>query len=87
MAPRRTGEHGHAHLDFPSQWVERFAPLLPAGGTVLDLACGRGRHARYLAARGHAVEAVDRDAQALSARGGVRGVTTTCADVEGGRWP
>src|SRR6266496_1031800 len=87
MAPQRTGEHRHVHLDLPSRWVERFAPLLPAGGTVLDLACGRGRHARYLAARGHAVEAVDRDAQALSALAGAAGVTATCADLEGGPWP
>ncbi|TAK66674.1 MAG: SAM-dependent methyltransferase, partial [Betaproteobacteria bacterium] len=29
-----------------------------ASGTVLDLACGRGRHARYLAGLGHRVEAV-----------------------------
>jgi SAM-dependent methyltransferase len=86
MASQPSGDHGH-HGDQPSPWLARFAPLLRPGGTVLDLACGRGRHARYLAARGHAVEAVDRDAQALSALAGVSGVTATCADLEAGPWP
>ena len=36
-------------------------------GPVLDLACGRGRHARWLAARGLRVVALDRDAAALRA--------------------
>jgi hypothetical protein len=39
-------------LAAPSVWVQRFAPLIPAGGEVLDLACGRGRHARLLATLG-----------------------------------
>jgi SAM-dependent methyltransferase len=71
----------------PSPWVERFAPLIPAGGSVLDLACGGGRHARLLAARGHAVEAVDRDAAALAGLAGVAGVTVRQADLEDGPWP
>lgn len=54
--------------DAPSPWVVRFAGLIPAG-EVLDLACGRGRHARLLAALGHTVLAVDRDGPALSALG------------------
>jgi 2-polyprenyl-3-methyl-5-hydroxy-6-metoxy-1,4-benzoquinol methylase len=33
--------------------------LLPAGGTALDVACGRGAVAVWLAARGFAVDAVD----------------------------
>ena len=36
----------------PSAWVQRFAPLVAAGGQVLDLACGRGRHSRLLAMQG-----------------------------------
>jgi 2-polyprenyl-3-methyl-5-hydroxy-6-metoxy-1,4-benzoquinol methylase len=42
-----------------SPWVERHAGLIPAGGRVLDLACGRGRHTRFLSARGWRVVAVD----------------------------
>jgi hypothetical protein len=33
----------------PSPWVERFLPLITAGGSVLDLACGNGRHSLLLA--------------------------------------
>jgi SAM-dependent methyltransferase len=45
----------------PSDWVVRFAPLVRPRGSVLDLAAGRGRHARYFLGRGNAVVAVDRD--------------------------
>jgi SAM-dependent methyltransferase len=71
----------------PSPWVRRFAGLLPAGGEVLDLACGRGRHARYLAGLGYRVEAVDRDESQLSQLAGLAGVTVRQADLEGGGWP
>lgn len=56
----------HLGITRPSPWVERFARLIPAGGAVLDLASGNGRHARYLLGRGHAVVAVDRDVAALA---------------------
>ena len=57
-------------------------------GPVLDLACGRGRHARWLAARGEAVVALDRDAAALGALRGPPGPGSRCwvvrADLERG---
>jgi hypothetical protein len=34
----------------PSDWVRRWGRLVPAGGTVLDVACGQGRHVRWFAA-------------------------------------
>ncbi len=71
----------------PSAWVRRFAPLIPAGGRVLDLACGSGRHTRFLAGLGHSVVAVDRDEDALATLAGVPNVRTVCADLEGGPWP
>lgn len=77
----------HRHPAEPSLWVRRFAPLIAAGGTVLDLACGNGRHARLLEESGWQVEAVDRDAQALAALAGVPGITPRQADLEGGDWP
>ena len=54
---------------------------------MLDVACGKGRHARYFAAQGHPVEAVDRDQVALAGLSGVTGVTTRCADLENEPWP
>lgn len=54
---------------------------------MLDVAAGGGRHARWLAARGHPVDAVDRDAAALAGLAGVAGITPLCADLESGPWP
>ncbi len=81
-----TPEAAHA-LESPSAWVARWAPLVPATCAVLDVACGGGRHARYFAARGHAVEAVDRDSAALAGLAGASNVTTRCADIEAAAWP
>jgi SAM-dependent methyltransferase len=76
-------------LETPSPWVQRWAALIPkaARSTVLDLACGRGRHARHLASLGHPVLALDRDREALAALAGVPGVQTLCADLEAAAWP
>lgn len=84
VEPTLPGSHA---LDTPSVWVTRWAHMAPAGCPVLDVACGRGRHARYFVARGHAVTAVDRDEQALAELAGVGNVDVQCADLEGGPWP
>ena len=76
----------HPSLE-PSPWIVRFAHLVPREATVLDLACGHGRHARFFAGRGARVLALDRDADALSALAGIRGVDTRVADLEAGGWP
>ncbi|HSD60374.1 MAG TPA: class I SAM-dependent methyltransferase [Burkholderiales bacterium] len=76
----------HASVLLPSPWVCRWAPLIPPRGRVLDVAAGNGRHARHLAALGYAVEAVDRDAEALAQAAGP-GITTREADLENGPWP
>jgi len=71
----------------PSPWVVRWSGLVPAGGRVLDIACGSGRHARFFAARGHPVVAVDRDPARLDPLAGIPGISTLCADLEKGPWP
>jgi len=53
---------------------------------VLDVACGQGRHLRYLLSLGFAVVGVDRDEQALSALG-ENGAEVRVADIETGPWP
>lgn len=70
----------------PSDWLLRWAHLLPAGASVLDLACGSGRHVRWLAERGFRVTAVDRDAGAVAPLHTMAEVIV--ADLEdGGPWP
>lgn len=63
-------------------------PLIPAGGRVLDLAAGSGRHTRALREAGYQVVAVDRDVTALSAAFGADpGCTIVAMDLEaGGPW-
>lgn len=51
----------------PSTWLVANATLLPPSGVALDVACGRGRNAFWLAARGFIVDAIDRDADAIAA--------------------
>lgn len=75
--------HGIGH---PSDWLLRWAHLLPAGGTVLDLACGGGRHVRWLAEQGFRVTALDRDAAAVEPLRPVA-AEVIVADIEGGPWP
>jgi len=74
-------------LQTPSAWVVRWAGLVPAGGRVLDIACGSGRHARYFAGRGHPVEAVDRDPAKLAPLAGIPEIHTRAANLEMGPWP
>jgi SAM-dependent methyltransferase len=71
-----------------SLWVERFLRRIKSGGTVLDLACGRGRHSLLLQAAGYRVEAVDRDAGALAEIAAkAPGIKTRAADLEADPWP
>ena len=76
--------HGN---EAPSAWIERFAHLVPADARVLDVACGLGRHARFFAARGCHVDAVDRDPACGQSLAGVLRVRFLAADLEQGRWP
>ncbi len=83
----------HASLA-PSPWVRRWAHLLRANSRVLDVACGSGRHVRWLAAAGHVVTGIDRDATAIAQLRQAlqtqpfRGATELMeADLESAPWP
>lgn len=68
-----------------SEWIARFAPLIRPAGTVLDVACGAGRHMKLLSGLGLACWGVDRSATALAlAR---HHGEVICADIERGPWP
>jgi len=67
----------------PSAWISAHAGLVPAGGTVLDLACGAGRHAALFRECGHPVVAVDRDIAGVADLG----AEVVRADLEDGPWP
>lgn len=88
QAPRQESTSDPHLLTAPSPWIKRFSALVPAGGEVLDLACGRGRHVRYFRGPGHGVTAIDRDRDALAGLAGDPGVEILVADLEGGGpWP
>ena len=75
-------------LQQASSWVKRWSPLVKPGGSVLDVACGRGRHACWFAALNHPVTVVDRSQEAIDS---IALPATSCtkivADIESGSWP
>ena len=56
-------------------------------GPTLDVACGRGRHARALAAAGHPVMGIDRNAEFLAELREACGIPLVRADLECGLDP
>jgi len=75
----------HLSITTPSPWVARFSSIMPAGGHVLDLACGGGRHTVHLLEGGYRVTAVDKDTVAVSDRlSGRADLTIVSADLETG---
>lgn len=53
--------------DRPSQWLVEHRALLGGSGRALDVACGDGRDAAYLARLGYDVEAIDASDVAIDA--------------------
>lgn len=71
----------------PSRWVMRFSRLVRAGGQVLDLAAGGGRHTHWFLASERSVVALDRDLSALEWLDHPR-LQKVEADLEGSEgWP
>ncbi len=61
----------------PDLWLLRALPLLPSPGKALDIACGAGRNALFLAERGWAVTGIDISEEGLAlldAEAGRRGL-------------
>ena len=69
----------------PSDWVRRWSTLAPPGSTALDVACGAGRHLRWMHQHGHPTVGVDRSADAVAACAAWG--ENHCADIEDGPWP
>ena len=66
--------------------VRRFASQIPKTGTVLDLACGGGRHTFLLAELGYSVLAVDQDISQVEKDANSL-ISTTALNLEGDVWP
>jgi SAM-dependent methyltransferase len=77
-------------MNEPCRWLTGHRHLLPASGDSLDVACGSGRHAIWLAEQGYPTLAVDRDATAIdglaheAARRGLP-IRTQVVDLENGQ--
>jgi SAM-dependent methyltransferase len=71
----------------PDPWVLQYADAISAGGRVLDLACGAGRHTRLLVSLGYQVTAVDKATEALADLHNVHGVSIRNLDLETDTWP
>lgn len=70
----------------PSDWVCRWGAGLPRSARVLDVACGAGRHLRWLHAQGFRdLTALDRDETALSGLTDI--ARTVVSDIENDPWP
>lgn len=69
----------------PSDWIVRWSLLLEPGASVLDVACGSGRHLAWFAQRGHPVTGIDQDVDQASQR--TPSAELVCADIENSAWP
>ena len=77
----------HAEIAVPSPWIIQHAGLVEAGGAVLDLACGRGRHTRFFLEHGCRVMAVDLNIEGLADVAEHPALALLEVDLENGPWP
>ena len=66
----------------PSPWISRHAHLAPAGGRVLDLACGAGRNGRLFLEAGHPTVFLDINTSAVADLAGVENADVLQFDLE-----
>jgi SAM-dependent methyltransferase len=74
-------------VNTPSPWVVKYQPLIPNNGRVLDLACGTGRHAIWLAQQGYQVDAIDRNELCVAPMAGMKNIQIKIIDLETGHFP
>ena len=92
MSPK-TLKTSPAHgLEPASSWVQRWSHLIKPQGVVLDVACGRGRHAHWFYQRNHALALVDISQNAIDSIAQVIPIPSdrceaVIADIENGPWP
>jgi SAM-dependent methyltransferase len=83
--PLNTPQSHHTAMGPPSEWVKRWTHLVPENATVLDIACGSGRHLQWLLQKGFLVTGVDRDI-GTAQRAGIT-CSLVLADIENQPWP
>ncbi len=86
---KAAASHG---LEPASSWVVRWSHLIKPQGVVLDVACGRGRHAHWFYERNYALALVDISQDAIdSIANTIPMPSARCeaviADIENGPWP
>jgi SAM-dependent methyltransferase len=78
----------HHGKEPPSAWVKRWSHLIKPQGTVLDVACGYGRHAYYFSQQNHHITLIDRSQEAIES---IAIQAPICekvvADIENQPWP
>jgi len=78
----------HHGTEAPSAWVKRWSHLIKPQGTVLDVACGYGRHAYYFSQKNNHITLIDRSQEAIES---IAIQTPICekvvADIENDPWP
>ena len=80
---------GESRVNDPAKWLTSNRALLPSAGDALDLACGSGRNAIWLATQGFRTLAVDRDTVAIDtltheARRRALSIQARAVDLENG---
>ena len=90
-SPAASATPTHLHgAGSPSPWVQRWSHLVKAGGTVLDVACGQGRHAYWFHALNHPLTFVDQAQAAIESIADTipsSRCEAVVADIENGPWP
>lgn len=78
----------HLKMVEPSAWFASHQHVISRAGTILDVAAGGGRHARFFAEQGHQVTVIDRNIGPLTELEGSHDCEVIEADLEdGSSWP